>query len=678
MPETTEGFAISRNKLWKSVIAADNFAVYNDYNTHAHIWRSTALKMEDARYGIQYSKAEEEMILRFRQAPLPISASTAICDTADALMLSAKPSIYVAPIMFPHDEARENLSRQVASVYTTLLEKAWYDSLGNLQFDRAVQDYTNVGHGLLFARPKREFGEFSVEFSHLSWRYFYGDPASTDPLYRDMDNMIYAMPVSKKYAYRFVKSIEPDITEKEFEDYWLRGGLNETNFQEDKSYGLRAGRAKDMPFMCIRYCLEEETVYVVSPKNSKDINVNDEAPQLEYRTFLHKTDTMKRLEAEGLIKIDVTKRFFLSEYTSIGNLGYRQVYPVSQYNVVPMIYDHRGTPYPYSRMWHIYPLQRAVNRFIMSAILNNSLLNSTRIIAEKDSLLNYNQWISNASMPGAVLEYELPTPGFSKPPTIVEAQPMTDAWLQFPRWLVYMMEYISGIYSHMMGDSSQAPDVFSTLASLQSAGGMKIKRRMAAADATLSVLGQVAGEYYKEYAPLNGFTTLFVPEDDKEKTVTYNQLEIGQREVAEGEAPKPYAFVLPETDLRKGFRSVRFVSRGSSGYESATEASLLTLLATQLKLPQLAKAVIKRVNIKDADDIIKEIDENQQLKAENKQLATQTAELDRLGKIRLRQIEQLAVNLSASQVKGDLGKELEKFKANPTKYISQSAGAEVL
>lgn len=659
-----------RRKVWKTEYAKENFKVYTDYSTHANIWRKNALKMEDARYGIQFSKAEQEMILRFRQAPLPISASTAICDTADALMISSKPSVYVAPIMYPFDEAREETSRKVASIYTTLLEKAWYDSLGNLQFDRAVVDHTNVGHGLMFVRPKREFGEFSTEFSHLPWKYFWGDPSSTDPLYRDMDNMIYAMPVSKKYAYRFVKSIEPDLTMEQFEDDWLTGGLNETNFEEDKLWNLRSAKFMDMPFFCVRYCLEEETVYVVSPKSTKDINTNNKAIQLGYRTFLEKTEEMKKLESEGLITIDTRRKFYLSEYTSIGNLGYRQVYPISQYNIVPMVYDHRGTPYPYSRMWHIYPLQRAINRVVMSAILNNSLMNSTRIIAEKGSLMNYNKWVSNASMPGAILEYELPTPGMSVPPIVVENKPMTDAFLQFPRWLVQMMEYISGIYSHMMGDSKEAPTVFSTLASLQSAGGMKIKRRMAMADATLSTLGEVAGEYYKEYAPLNGFTTLFVPEEDKEETVTFNKLEIDTKKTEDG--AKPFAYVLPETDLRRGFRSVRFVSRGSSGYESATEASLLTLLATQLGLPQLAKSVIKRINIKDADDVIKEIDENAQLKQAVGQLEGQVKDLNRQHNINMKQIEQLAVNLSAAHVKGKMNEELAKFKADPQGYLKKA------
>jgi hypothetical protein len=225
----------------------------------------------------------------------------------------------------------------------------------------------------------------------------------------------------------------------------------------------------------------------------------------------------------------------------------------------------------------------------------------------------------------------------------------------------------------MMGDASQAPDVFSTLASLQSAGGMKIKRRMAAADATLSVLGEVGAEYYKEYAPLNGFTTLFKPEEGKDETITYNQLEIGKDDKG-----NPEATVDPATDLRKGFRSVRFVSRGSSGYEQATEASLLTLLATQLKIPQLAKAVVKRINIKDADEIMQEMDENVQLKASNEQLETKTKELERQYAMKLRQVEQLSVNLSAAQVKGQLGKELEAFKHNPTKYLQDAAGQEVL
>lgn len=667
MPEEVK--IIRKRKEWRSDYAQESYKLFKDYKSHSRTWRSNAIRMENARFGRQYSNAETKELLAFRQAPLPISVSTAICDTADAMTISAKPVINVAPLIHPYDDTYTKQSRKVAGIFKHLIQKSWYDSLGNLQFDRAVFDSTNVGHGLLYAVPRSEFGEFEVDVKHLSWRYFFGDPSSVDPLYQDMDAMIYAMNISKKAAYRFVKSIEEDINYKEFEENFCKGGFaEEGTFDEDDTYIRRSTKENDDVLFMQRLTLEEDNAYLIIPR--RQINRNAEAADFKYRTSTQLTSDLLQREAEGEIKIEKVSKIFLTEYTSIGNYGYKVVYPITKYNIVPLVYDHRDTPYPYSRMWYLYPLQRALNKFMMTSILNASLMNSTRVLAEEGSIVNMKEWITSASMPGVVLRYRLPVPGYSTPPQVVNPQPMHEAWLTMPRFLTYMMEYISGIFSTMQGNPEGAPDVFSTVASLQSAGGQKIKRRMAKADATLSVLGEVVGEFYKEYAPINGFSTNVRALDSEEEIVKYNELRIVRED--NNDPTKRKLEIDPNTDLRRGFRKVRFTSTGSNGYESATEAAMLTTLATQLGVRELVPAILERINVSGLDEVTKNMKDRENLIGQINQLQEMVKNLEGESKQKENQIISLVRRLEAAKAKGQFDVELQKFKDNPEAYIESA------
>jgi hypothetical protein len=602
---------------------------------------------------------------------MPISVLTAICDTADAMMVSAKPTVHVSPIVFPHNQELYNHSKSVASKFEVLIQKGWHDSLGNLQYDRVVRDSTNTGHGLFYVVPRNEYGEFLVDVKHLSWRYFFPDPASKDPLYQDMDNMIYAMPLSFKAGYKFVKSIDSSITEKEFLENFARGSEVDYDFEEDPVYGgLRRSKNDNQPDVLFiqRVTLEEDEVHYVVPLEE---NLNTSGSDLGYRTYPKLTDELLKAKSLGRVRIISKRRMMLCEYTSIGNLGRKKKYPITKYNIVPLVYDHRDTPYPYSRSWYLYPAQRTLNKFVMTAVLNSSLMNSMRVVAEDKSVINMKEWVSTASMPGSVLRYRLPVPGISTPPQIIKPEPMSEAWLSFPRYLTYMMEYISGIFGTMMGDSTNAPNVFSTVASLQSAGGEKIKRRLAHADAALSVVGEVMGEFYKEYAPPNGYASVMKP-NEPDEIITYNTLKVNQSKDQDGRA-KIDVSIDPSDDLSSGFRSVRFSSRASAGYESATEALLLTQLATQLKQPALVPEIIERVGIRGGDDIRKKLDVTEQLKQQLAQLQNALKETGQENKTHKNQIFQLAKTLEQAKFKGKLDVELEQFKNDPVGYLNSQS-----
>ena len=639
-------------KNWSEQIQKENYKDLRDNATYRGQWERDAVRFEDFRYGSHFSRSEEQELLLYRQAPLPISVTTAICDTAEALMVSNPFSVHTAPIIHPFNDEITNRSKNVSAIYDYLIKKSWYDSLGSLQYDRVVRDYTNVGHGLFYVVPRNEYGEFTVDIKHLNWRYFYPHPLTKSPFYDDADNHIIHMELSVLAAYKFVKAIEPDLTMKQFEEDWVKDaprGLEALPLRYSPS-----ARRKDSVMFIQKLQLEEQFVYYAIPLQS---DLNYESTEVGYKVYTELTDELKQQEREGRISIERKRKLSLTEYTSIGKLGYKIVYPIDCYNIIPLVYDHRDTPYPLGRVWYLYPLQRALNKFIMVSILNGSLMNSMRVIYEKDSINNVNEWKYNFATPGAMLSWNQVVPGYTKPPQVIEPKPLSDAWLAMPRYLAYIMEYISGIFGVMMGDSRESPDIFSTVASLQSAGGNKIKRRLAQADASVSKVGYVTGKFFKEYAPANGFSTYVDEKGELQKPQTYNVLK-----PVKDDQGNVKVEIDPNTDLSIGFKDVRFTTQTSQGFESGTEAALMTNLATQLKVPQLLPLILKRLNIPDVDKIIGQLDTVSQQEATIGQMEKTIKDLDGRTKILANQVQQKGFETENAKFRAELDKILNKLK----------------
>ena len=638
---------------WKENIAIENFKLFKENSAARRAWEEDALKFEEFRYNNHFSLAEKKELLAFRQAPIPVSYTTAICDTAEAMMTASNPVIRVAPIINPYDDQKTSISKQVAAIYNHLAQKAWYDSLGSLQHDRVTRDSSNVGHGFYYVIPRQEYGEFTVDIKHMNWRYVYPHSQTKDPFYRDADNTIVAMKISKMAGYKLAKSIDPELTEEQYNENFVKGKITytPTGGVLGERYGSYTRPTESVLFIN-RILLEEETIYLAIPTEQPPVEEGMPA----YKMYLEVTDNLKSQVKAGKVTIREVKRHILVEYRSIGNQGYKAKYPISSYNIIPLVYDHRDNPYPYGRIWYLYPLQRALNKFMMIAILNGSLMNSLRVMAEENSIVNEYEWDKNFALPGARLTWRRVVPGHSEPPVIIQPQPLGDAWLQMPRYLSYLMEVISGIFGTMMGDGREAPSVFSTVASLQSAGGQKIKRRLGQVDAALSIVGKVVCEFYKHYAPPNSYSITLDKDGNEGEPQKYNVLRPTDNGGVE---------VIPETDLSVGFREVRFTSQSSNGFESGTEAALLTTLATQLKTPQLIPLILKRLNMPDVDKVMKDMDVARMQQGQIDQMQEMITNLERKSEILANQVQQKSFELSKSQFDAKFTKIIEKAKNDP-------------
>jgi hypothetical protein len=160
--------------------------------------------------------------------------------------------------------------------------------------------------------------------------------------------------------------------------------------------------------------------------------------------------------------------------------------------------------------------------------------------------------------------------------------------------------------------------------------------------------------------------------NQEDEIITYNTLKVNQGTDKNGKA-KISVTIDPSDDLSAGFRSVRFTSRGSAGYESATEALLLTQLATQLKQPALVPEIIDRVGIRGGADIRKKLDVTEQLKGQLQQLEEAMKQTTQENKTHKNQIFQLAKTLEQAKFKGKLDVELEQFKNDPVGYLNSQS-----
>ncbi|MFA5014280.1 MAG: hypothetical protein WC549_01885 [Actinomycetota bacterium] len=647
------------NEKWQVNIAKENYEVFKDYRDYRTAWFKDAVKFNNFRRGFHFSQEEIADILEKRQAPLAINVTTAICETAEALLTSSDPIISVMPARFTEENQRK-IAQAVAYKYEAALKSTWYNSSGGYAYDRVIQDYNNVGRGLMYIVPKFQNGEFFVDMKHLSFRDYYPDPNSRDVHYQDSENQVISYVTGKVQAYRLAKMYDPELEWKTFETEFPDGlNLDDYDSYEKNKYINKNNRKENRVRVIFRSALEEQTIYYVVPiQNSESVEQYDASInlylQFQGQNWFEIPDEIKQYVSQGLLELQEKKGMFLHEYVSIGRYGMKKAYPIDSYNIVPFNYDHDEHPYPLGRVHYIYPLQRALNKCLMISILNASLSNNLKWVAEDKSIVNIENWTNNAAVPGSILFYRKLT-NESQPPIPVQPLPLSDVFLQFPRYLQYTMEYISGITGVLMGSADEkTPDVFRTVAAMQNAGGERIKRRLRNLDAGLSVVGQVIAKFYKEYAPMNGETT-WIEGINKVKSEMYNQLRPDPNDPTK-------IGIVPDTDLGVGFRSLRFVSTSNQGYENANMAQMLTLLATQLSVPEIVPVILKKLNLPETEEILESMDIKKQAEMTIGQLQERIAQLEGISQKQAGEIEQKAKELSVAEFNTKLVRTLEGFK----------------
>ena len=648
---------------WTEEIARESSRILKDHASKGGSYRSDCIKLEDARYGTQYSSGEKQQLLALRQSPLVINITTAISETAEANLVNLQPEINVAPIIDPYDESKTMQSRQIAGLYSAALKNDWHNRYANVAFDKVITDVNNVGFGIFDIIPEYKQGIFGVTYARTPWRYYFPDPNSRCPMFTDADNHIISSALTYHAAYKMFREFSPEISFDEFKEEFCKGAEKEFySFVEDVKYGLPSG--KDKVRYIKRKTLEFNKVYILKPKAK---NIDSSVIRPEYKTSDMLTPAIKKAIANGEVEADEKEDYYLTEYITFGSKGFKKVFPITKHNLVAFTHNHRDNPYPTGRVYDIYHIQRALNKFVMSAILNASTLNGVKVLAEEGSISNQKKFMQDASTIGAILTYKLLMPGKSQPPQIIDGKPMNDAWLNFPRFLMQMAEYVTGITSMMQGQSQGAPDALGVLTSLQTASTARLKRRMLSVTQALSLSAEIGAEFYKNYAPLNGYSVDYMGKSQDEVT-KYNQTDIQF-----DKDNNPRLGIKEGTDLSQGFSMVRFSAESTSGVESLHAANILSNLTATTGEKTLIPHILERLNLPGFDKIRESIDVNGQLMNENSGLKDALTNMERRTEIMNNHTAQLIEELARTRAKGKYDSkvasmitELESMMKQPT------------
>ena len=134
---------------------------------------------------------------------------------------------------------------------------------------------------------------------------------------------------------------------------------------------------------------------------------------------------------------------------------------------------YTGTPYAMSAVVPLIGKQQEVNKAHQIMIHNANLASNLRWIYQEGSIPE-EEWEQYSSSAGALLKYRQ---GF-EPPTPVQPAAINNAFYTITQEGKQDMEYISGIYSSMMGNTKEQPETYRGLLANDEYGTRRIKAWM--------------------------------------------------------------------------------------------------------------------------------------------------------------------------------------------------------
>ena len=182
--------------------------------------------------------------------------------------------------------------------------------------------------------------------------------------------------------------------------------------------------------------------------------------------------------------------------------------PFSEYPIIPVPYMYSGTPYPMSSIVPLIGKQQEINKAHQIMIHNANLASNLRWIYQEGSVPE-EEWEKYSSSPGALLKYRQ---GF-EPPTPVQPAAINNAFYTITQEGKQDIEYISGIYSSMMGNTKDQPETYRGLLANDEYGTRRIKAWMGSiVEPCLEHLGKVFKEIAQKTYTVNKVFRIVQPE----------------------------------------------------------------------------------------------------------------------------------------------------------------------
>ena len=201
---------------------------------------------------------------------------------------------------------------------------------------------------------------------------------------------------------------------------------------------------------------------------------------------------------------------------------YEYILPFEHYPIIPIAYTYTGTPYPMSAVVPLIGKQQEINKAHQIMIHNANLASNLRWLYEEGSIPE-DEWEQYSSSAGALLKYRQ---GFAAP-TAVQPAAINNAFYTITQEGKQDVEYISGIYSSMMGNTQAQPETYRGLLANDEYGTRRIRAWMnSVVEPCLEHVGKVFKQIAQKTYTTNKVFRIVQPEAGQTDNLEEKQVEI--------------------------------------------------------------------------------------------------------------------------------------------------------
>lgn len=589
--------------------------------------------------------------------PYVINIIRTTVEQETAILTSDRPIFKSIPI----NKADRFTAAVIDSIIYAIAQNNNYDDMHADDIKEAL--ITGISWNRMYPSEHSSEGFFNIKIERVSFFNVFGDPRLKSKwAAKDQDKLLYYDYVPLDTACKLAGMSKTEYVQAVASDESLSFAINDL-FLDSNVMKYDLFKTEDSENPMVLYIENYERVL----EDFYKIESIDKAAQIEFKLplYLKQNEFVQMIELDDnfakavsskLVTYNKVKRKNVYCQTSYGAYaGRRKNLRIEYIPIVPLINEWGGSfNLTYGEVHYLQAIQDAINKFMKLTVANAMFSSVGRMIYDKETV-SPNQVEDFMSGKTTALGYQKKLPNdTSVPVQFFHGRPLETGFFTLYQDLFQKAEYVSGLYSIMMGDGSKAPDVFSTVAALENFGSQRIKNKARYITNQRAFQAKILLQLIQRYASVTDIIR-FVTEDG-----TNVELKTAMPEYAEAGQIIDILYNVSIGDF-----DVANVSQPNLGTTRASKANLLNTLLTQQKIPPTAttsKMMADLLDLPELEQVGQELDENKQLKNAAQQMQEQLLELTKINK-------QLETNLLKS--KQDI--KLKDFEVQLDKFINKVA-----
>lgn len=504
-----------------------------DYKRDRSNWATNALKDDEFRNGVQWTKEEEVALEEQNMMPAVTNVVHQAVEQAKAMLTSNRPKFSAT--------AREDSDVKVAQLFAMILTYIWDTSIGTVQLKRIIDDYyvRGLGVAMAYVDPNGDMGKGEVCFRALDCFDVFVDPNSRDIYWQDAAHILvvtivtgeqfqrmypqyrraleFAKPIveshhpagqaygneaqqigtvpgAAQYAHKHFRLIDRYSRSTEVKYHVFNGNDGSEKFltvDEYQAYlnepmALVVGITGQQQIVTDQQAVAnlQQTVSEIGPTFHLAANPTTGQPEPQAgqetvdpsvvpgSTVTVRFGTNANLLEMGVLVVKSVPTGGITRVLTLGDVElYNSPLPLEDYPIVPLMYLHNRNPFPVSPVRLVRPTQRMLNKVSSLIVAHASNSTNVKVLVPRGSLDKKDVEQKWSAVGPAMIEYDAELGA----PTVVGPVPLPNELYRMEETLRHDIEQRLGIFALMQGDASAAPNTYKGTVALDEYGQRRIK-----------------------------------------------------------------------------------------------------------------------------------------------------------------------------------------------------------